>query len=262
MSPQPLTIRTDLEISAIGRWLHRGWQDFLAVPLPSLAFSAVFCLIGALLLLLLLRAGLGLVFFVLAGGFLLVAPLLASGYYRAAQLLRQGGKPGFGNILRGLLGAPAPVWVIGIVSAALFLIWITDALIVYTVYFDLAQEVALAELANDPSIRGNTLGFLFFSGLLGAGIAFILYAVAAFSIPFAFEHRGGLVEAVVFSVKAIFRNFRVMIAWGLTLAVLTFGVLLIALPLILVVLPVMAYGSFAAYEEVAGAPEGPSRSPQ
>lgn len=238
--------------ATVGRWLHRGWLDFLAMPLPSLAFSAVFCLIGGLLLLLLLRAGLGMVFFVLAGGFLLLAPMLATGYYRAAQLLRQGGKPGFGNILRGLFGAPAAVWVIGVVSAALFLIWVTDALIVFTVYFDLSQEVTLAQLANVPLIRANALGFLFFSSLLGAVIALILFTIAAFSIPFAIDGRGGLVEAVAFSVKGVLRNLRLMFAWGVTLAVLTFGTLLIALPLILVVLPVVAYATYAAYEELAG----------
>jgi len=245
------------EFSAIRRWLALGWRDFTDASLPSIAYAAIFCVIGGVALLLLLKEGLGLLFFVLAGGFMMTAPLLITGYFRVSQILREGGTPSFDDIVHSFRRAPAPVWALGTVAAVMYLIWVTDALIIYSVYFDLKQAVVMSEFAANPGVRGNAAAFLFFAGLLGSVLAFIMYTVTVFGVPYAYDRGAGFVDAVVFSVKGVFLNFPVMVAWAGVLAAATFGTLLIALPLIIVVFPILAYGGFAAYREAIGsAPAG------
>jgi uncharacterized membrane protein len=243
-----------LEFAAIPRWLGQGWADFSNASLPSIAYAAIFCVIGAIALLVLLKAGLGLLFFVLAGGFMMTAPLLITGYFRVAQLLREGKEPRFDDILGAFRRAPGPVWVLGLAAAGMYLIWVTDALIIYSVYFDLKQPVVMSEFATNPGVRGNVAAFLFFAALLGSILAFIMYTVTVFAVPYAFDRGVGLVDAVVFSVKGVFGNLPVMLAWAAVLAAATFGTLLLAMPLIIVVFPILAYAGFAAYREALGEP--------
>jgi len=241
-----------LEMTSIGHWLRQGWQDFSNASLPSIAYAAIFCLAGGVALLWLLQSGLGLLFFVLAGGFMMTAPLLITGYFRVAQLLREGKEPSFDDIVHSFRRAPGPVWALGMVAAIMYLIWITDALIIYSVYFDLKQAVVMSEFAANPGVRGNAAAFLFFAGLLGSMLAFIMFTITVFGVPYAYDRGAGFVDAVVFSVKGVFLNFPVMMVWGLVLATGTLGTLLLALPLIIVVFPILSYAGFAAYREAIG----------
>jgi uncharacterized membrane protein len=95
----------------------------------------------------------------------------------------------------------------------------------------------------------NVAGFMFWGLVSGAGIAFLLFAISAFSVPLLCERRAGLVEAVVASVRLVFRNFFAAMAWALLLAAGIIGSILL-LPLFLFALPLLAYASHALYVAV------------
>ena len=140
---------------------------------------------------------------------------------------------------------PRGGWVVSFVCALLFLIWITDAGTLYG--FMIGREpTAFARLLQaEESVQR----FLFYSSLMGAVLAFIIFAVSAFSIPLIYDGRADLVSGVVASVRAVFGRFPATIVWACLLA---FVIIVSAalLPLLVVTLPVMAYASRALYFRV------------
>lgn len=235
--------------SVVWEWLSRGWQDFKQAAVLNMAYAAVFLIIGLIAVFGLITEGFSLVYFILAGGFLLVVPGLVTVYYHLAEIIHAGQRPSFTDIKDAFHQCPAAVYVIGLVSLVLYLIWITDALIIYSVYFDFVP-ISLADFEADPVLKADATAFLLFACILGAVLSFIIFCVTAFSIPYALQKQSGLVDAVSFSVKVVSRNPRIMIAWAILLGGLTFFTVMLALPLLLVVLPVLAYANFATYSDM------------
>lgn len=84
---------------------------------------------------------------------------------------------------------------------------------------------------------------------MGSVLAFTIFTVSAFSVPLLFEQRTTLVAAISASVLAVFRNFIPCMAWALMLTGVVVGAIVL-LPLLLAVLPVLAYASFFLYRSV------------
>ncbi|MCW8949731.1 MAG: hypothetical protein OQL17_07070, partial [Sedimenticola sp.] len=76
--------------------------------------------------------------------------------------------------------------------------------------------------------------------------------VTVLSIPYALQKQASLVDAVSFSVRVVSNNPRIMFLWAILLGSLTFLTVLFALPLLLVLLPVLAYANYAAYTDMLG----------
>jgi hypothetical protein len=140
---------------------------------------------------------------------------------------------------------PRGGWVVSFVCGLLFLIWITDAGILYG--FMVGREpIGFLRLLR---IEQVVLDYAGYSAIMGGVLAFILFAVSAFSIPLIYDGRATLVPGVVASVRAVFGRFGVMMCWAFLLAVVIMGSVM-ALPLLLVSLPVMAYASRELYFRV------------
>jgi uncharacterized membrane protein len=241
--------REKMMFTIAGEWLRRGWHDFRQAAVLNMIFAALFLLIGLASGALLLYRGFSLVYFIVAGGFLIVVPGLVAVYYHLAEKIHSGNKPGFADITEGLRQCPGSILVIGLVSLVIYLIWITDALIIYSVYFDFVPT-SLAAYKADPVLRTDALAFLLFVSFLGFVLSFISFCVTAFSIPYAFQKRCGLVDAVSFSIRIVSHSPRLMLFWAIVLGGLTFVTVLFALPLLLVVLPVLAYANYATYSDM------------
>lgn len=231
-------------------WLVRGWHDFRQAAMLNMLYAALFLAIGLIFGYLLLYRGLSLVFFIAAGGFLIVVPALVAVYYHLAEKIHHGNRPVFSDIAEGFRLCPISIVVIGLVSLVIYLIWITDALIIYSVYFDFAPT-SLAAYQADPVLRTDAFAYLLFISLLGFVLSFITFCVTVFSIPYAFHRHCGLVDAVSFSIRIVSHNTRLMLFWALVLGGLTFFTVLFAMPLLLVVLPVLAYANYATYRDMA-----------
>ncbi|AKH20251.1 DUF2189 domain-containing protein [Sedimenticola thiotaurini] len=230
-------------------WLSRGWQLFKQAALLNITYAALFLLIGLAVGTVLLHQGFSIVYFIAAGGFLIVVPGLVAVYYHLAEVIQRGDKPGFADILDGVRECPLAIMVLGLVSLVIYLIWITDALIIYSVYFDFVPT-SLTAFGTDPALRADVAAFLVFVSLLGFVLSFITFCITVFSIPYAVQKQCGLVDAVSFSVKTVTRHSRLMFFWAAVLGGLTFFTVLFALPLLLVVLPILAYANYATYNDM------------
>lgn len=240
------------ENARVGQWLQQGWQDFLDTRWISMGFSAIFVLIGALTLMLLWSLDLGLIAFPLLTGFMVISPILVTGYLRAARLLRQNQRPAFRDLLLGITEGTPGIWFLTFLLLFGYIIWITDALIIYAIYFGVNVVPIDSAVFTDPTQHRPLLEYVFFSSLLGLVVATMGFAIAAFSIPLILQRRVDFIPAVYASVSVVFRHPLLMLRWAMTLAGVTLFTLLFALPLLIVVLPVLAYASHAAFREAFG----------
>ncbi len=245
------------ELAPIGirRWLVRGWQSFWQTRWISIGFSSIFMLAAVIAYWLMLERGLGLILYPFIAGFMVIAPLLVTGFQHVGRLLSEGRPVRFVDLLLGVRHATPGIFFLVFVLCVCYLIWVTDALVIYGLYFGVEKVPLSTELLTDPLLRDKLFSYLLFTGVMGLVIALMGFVVGAFSIPLIMHQRLNFVAAVFTSVATVWRHKWLMCRWALTLAILVLLTLLIALPLLVVVLPVTAYASYAAYVDLL---EGPA----
>ena len=210
----------------------------------SLAYAAVFTLVGLVLLSAIGAFGLSPMALPIAGGFMLVGPILLTGYFELARIQEQGGKPRLADAFAAFRKVPAGLWLLAVLCAFLFLIWITDAGILYSLIIggtDLGLDLTWLRDHGD-----EVLTYALWGSLMGSVLAYMIFTVSAFSVPLIYEGRTGLVQGVHASARAVLGNFRVCLAWGIVLGTVVVASILL-LPALLFTLPVMSYASFALY---------------
>ena len=63
---------------------------------------------------------------------MLVAPPLLVGFFRLANSVAEGGRPGVGDAFSAFRRVSLALWVVAFICAFLFLVWITDAGVLYS----------------------------------------------------------------------------------------------------------------------------------
>jgi uncharacterized membrane protein len=224
------------------RALHDGWQLFTRTAWISAGFAGVFGLAGLGLGWALVSFGVAPMTLPLAGGFLLLAPGLLSGFFAVSAAHRKGLRPGWRELAGGFLAVPRALWGLLLVCGFLFVIWMTDASILYS--FMVGDGQAGWEMLLPVS--GRLVRFQIGVSLAGAFFALIVFFVTAYAVPLLIERRANLAVAVTASVRAIIRSPAANALWGLTLAVVLILSVLIP-PLLAVALPVTAYAGESLY---------------
>lgn len=227
--------------------LTNGWRVFRAIPGASMAFSGLFVVIGLVLLGAIGRFGISPMALPFAGGFMLVGPILLTGYLHLANLHAAGQRPRLTDAFTAFSRAPLGLWMLAGLCAFLFLIWITDAAVLYS--FMIGGEYLPYNLPWLISLQRHILAFELWGSLMGSVLAYIIFAISAFSVPLLNARRATLVQAVYASVRAVLGNFVAALLWGLVLAGITLLAIMM-LPLLVVVLPVLAYASYELYTKV------------
>jgi uncharacterized membrane protein len=234
-----------LTVGGLQRALADGWRVANATRGISIGYALIFTLGGLAIMGGLLAQGWTPFIIAAAGAFMLIGPVILAGFFGIAGALEAGEPVGPASIVSGFARASRALWALALVCALLFMIFVTDAAILYA-YMVGATPVWLDKLL--PA-NANVMSFVRWAGVSGLVVALLLYCVAAFSIPLLCERRAGLVEAVVLSVRIVFANFIPSIFWAFFLSTVTIGSVLL-LPLLPLTLPWMAYASRAVYRQV------------
>jgi len=237
--PQPFTT-ADILAS-----LREGGHIALQTRTISVAYAALFALIGAIIIGLLLYHGFAPFIIAAAGAFMLIGPVILAGFFGIARDYEKGQTTGISSIHAGFTDASSVVWVISLVCTLLFMVFITDAATLYSFMVG-RTPVWLTEITTEIHRIHH---FLLWGSLSGLAIAFMLYCVSVFSVPLLCEHRVTLVQAVMASVSAVFRNFVPAMLWGGLLAGIIITSILL-LPLLLITLPWLAHASRVLFHKV------------
>lgn len=230
--------------AAIVRALGSGWILANATRSISAAYAIVFTVTGAVIMGSLLALGLAPLVIAAAGAFMLVGPAILAGFFGIAAASEAAEVPGVGSVVAGFRQASLGIWVVALVCALLFMIFVTDVATLYS-YMVGGTPVWLADLVPASA---NIVGFWKWGIVSGAFFALLLFGVSAFSVPLLCEGRATLVSAVATSVRVVFGRFPVALLWALVLACGIIGSILV-LPLLPVTLPWLAYTSRALYRE-------------
>ena len=253
MSLSPTPTRRKLSFHDIGQSLRTGWEEFGSMSGVSLAFGAVFAVLGLVVLIVVVQIGISAMALPFAAGFMLLAPIFLVGFFRLSELRASGFRPRFRDAFAGFRRAPAGLWVVALLCTFLFLVWITDAGVLYSFM------VGEVDPRDQPfwlnQFQDHVVAFILWSSLMGSVLAFFAFAISAFSIALLYQRRATTVQAIFASVHAVLRHFVISISWGLLLTGSIVGSILL-LPLLAVVLPVMSYASFAFYLRVFPAGQG------
>lgn len=233
-----------LSLSSLARALAEGRRIAGATRGVGMAYALVFMLGGLAIIGGLLAQGLTPFVIAAAGAFMLIGPAILAGFFGIAAACEAGTAVNLGCIGRGFARASRALVALALVCALLFMIFVTDAAILYA-YMVGATPIWLGKLLPATA---NVQAFVQWSAVSGLFIAFLLYCVTAFSVPLLCERRAGLVEAVVISVRVVFGNFTVAFFWAFLLSTVVIGSVLV-LPVLPLTLPWMAHASRALYRE-------------
>jgi uncharacterized membrane protein len=238
-----------IRLTTLGFALAEGWRMANATRGISILYSLVFVLGGLAIIGGLLARGMTPFVLAAAGAFMLVGPAILAGFFGIADACEAGEPLTPGAIANGFRHASAALWALALVCGLLFMIFVTDAAILYA-YMIGGTPIWLADLIPAAA---NVRNFVQWATVSGLVVAFLLFCISAFSVPLLCDRRSGLVSAVVGSVRVVFGNFPLAILWAFFLSTVIIGSVLL-LPLLPLSLPWLAYASRALYRQVLPPP--------
>lgn len=226
------------------RWLRRGWQLWRRTAVASSLATALPAAFGGLLVAAVLAGGRAPLLLALAGGFPLVAPCLMPGYARLAAALAGGRPVRVATFFTGWATVPAGFWVLAGLAAFLSMIWFTDVAIQYGLFFGSGPWV----MADGLDARLG--GFTAFAGVTGGVLALAAWLVNGIAMPLICVRGLAPVAAVAAGLRALRAHPGTLAAWAAVLGGGSLATFALCYPALVLTVPVLAYGSLAACEEL------------
>lgn len=242
---EPTLIPSRLTFADISDALRTGRTVFRKIPAASCAFAAILAGCGLVLLSAITAFGFSPMVLPFAGGFMLLGPILLTGFFELSRRHAIGQQPSLGHALGAFRRVPNGLWLVAALCTFLFLIWITDAGVLYS--FTLGGKTEAVGTNWLSAFRHDTWNFHFWGSVTGSVLAYMIYTISAFSVPLIYDARATATTAIHASVRAVLGNFLVCVAWGMLLGSVIMGSILL-LPLLIFTLPIMAYASYALYQ--------------
>lgn len=241
-----------VDVRAPWRWLRQGWNDLRAAPAPGLFYGGVLALMGFLLT----RYYAGAVGLALTTGFLLVGPFLAIGLYEVSRRREQGAAVALAPTLVAWKANFPSIGFYALILTLSLAVWIRVSVVVVALFFPDGTPTAVefvAELGRSP----DAWGFLLAYTAAGAGLALLVFATSAVSLPMLLDReKMDVVSAMIVSFNVLRLNFRPMLVWGaIIVAITALGFASLYLGLI-VALPVIGHATWHAYRETVAPAEG------
>ncbi|CAA7622068.1 DUF2189 domain-containing protein [Magnetospirillum sp. SS-4] len=233
-------------------WLGAGWRDMWRHPGLSLGFGALYAGIGATIYAILTAAAMGALLFPLLAGFMLVGPLAAVFFYEISRRVENGEPVSLALVVAGVRRRLGQVGNMGLVLTILFMVWLLLGLMIFALFHPPGAPLSMDGFLVDVVLKVDSIGFLAVGALVGGTLAVIAFSVSVFAMPMLLERDVGVVEAMLFSVHSVWRNWRGMVGWAATIAVITFFGMALAFLGMVVALPLVGHASWHAYRDVIG----------
>lgn len=243
--------RENIEVLRPLHWLKLGWEDFRRAPGVSLWYGGFLVLLTYMVGFLTWQLGGYVLILSLMSGFVFIAPVLAIGLYSISCQLQRGLSPQIGYCLREGRRNLGNEMVYSMILLVIFLLWARAASMVH-VFFPVEAHPDLRHLAT----------FLLIGSAVGSIFASLVFCASAFSLPMMLDRKVDTVTAVLSSVNAVLRNKKAMAVWaGLIVAAMAFGFATAFLGLA-VLMPVIGYATWHAYQDTILAADWPSNQPE
>ena len=240
----------EIGVSDLSYALARGWRDFRLAPRFGLAIAGLFVLGGIVIYLQLTVWDQRWMILPVAMGFPLLGPFVVVGLYEVSHQIERGRAPDWAGVLdRILRQRKRQIPTIAFVVTFFVGVWFYLAHLIFALFFGLS---AITNISKSYALllSSHGLAMLAVGSLVGAVLAFLLYAISVVSFPLLVDRELDFVTGMIVSVLAVFRNLRVMALWALLIGVLT---VLAMAPFFLglfLVLPVLGHATWHLYRRV------------
>jgi uncharacterized membrane protein len=231
-------------------WLARGWADFTKTPMLSLLFGGVYPAFGLFLIVLLEANGLGSLIFLAASAFMLIGPLAAVCLYEVSRRLEANEPLGVMPVLSAVKAKLNPIGDMGLVLMIITLSWFLIGFVLFALFYA-GSPPSLERFVQNVVFDPQGLPFLIVGTAVGGVLATLVFAISMFAMPMILDKDVTAMDAISFSVQAVWKNRLNMIGWAATIAAITFIGIAMAFVGLLISLPVIAYASWHAYRDVA-----------
>ena len=187
-------------------WLEAGWRDMWRLPRLSLAYGAIFAIVGLLLVVGLTQVGLLSLILVLAGGFILVGPMLAAGLTETSRRLEQGEPVSLASTLRAGFYGKGQLAFMGLLLMLVYLAWVEIAFLLFMLFFGPQPMPPLDVFVSNLLVTPRGLGLLIVGTGVGIVLATIVFAISAIAGPLLMTEPVDVVTAATISVGACRKN--------------------------------------------------------
>ena len=225
--------------------LKEGFVDFLLAPQYGLAFSAVYVVGGFLLVW--LRAGTVSWTLTISLGFPLVAPFAAVGLYEVSRRIEAGlpleWKPVIGVIWQE---RTRQIPWMGAIIVIYLLFWTFLAHMIFAVFMGLSTAVNVSS-SFEMFLTPEGLRMVAAEVIVGAALAYLLFAMTLVSLPLLLEKEIDFVTAMLLSIRTVSENFVVLTIWALIIAVLSILALAPWFLGLMIVLPILGHATWHLY---------------
>lgn len=230
------------------RVLRAGLADFLNAPLFGLAFSAVYVVGGIVLYAVFMASGQSWWFIPIAVGFPLLAPFAATGLYEVSRRLEQGERLDWPGVLGCVLAQKdRQIPSMAMVIMLAFMFWVFVAHTIFALFFGLQP---ISSSTSDMLLSSTGLAMLAVGGVIGGGMAAIMFALTVISLPLLLHREVDFITAMITSFRAVLTNPVTLAIWAMTIAVALFLAMLPMFLGLVVVLPVLGHASWHLYRQI------------
>lgn len=241
-----------LPAKAAQGWLRDGWRDLKSAPGPSLAYGLFLVLLSYAVLWMLAASQLLYLALPAISGFLIVGPFLAVGLYENSRRQAQGEETSLGNMLSFRPASGGQLAYAGLLLGLLVLFWLRSADLLYALFFGLTPFPGAEDALADAFTTLRGWGLILTGTLVGGLFAAFAFAISVFSVPMLVSRKTDALTAMGLSFVMTWQNLRPMLVWG---AIVTGGLAISALTgllALIVVFPLLGYGTWHAYRAIAG----------
>lgn len=237
-------------LGAIPAVLAAGWRDFRAAPRYGLAVGGGSALFGWALVALLFWADLPYLVYPLAIGFAFLAPFIVTVLYAVSRMLERGEALSWGAVGAAVrqTGRRDLGWMALVTGFALF-IWVDMAAMLFFTFHGMRLPT-LEEFFLFVFTTQSGWLFILVGNAAGTVLATVVFSISVTSFPMLYDKEFDFVTAMVTSVKVVIANPLTMLAWALSIGVLTALSLITALAGFIVVLPLLGHASWHMYRQV------------
>jgi uncharacterized membrane protein len=236
-----------LELADLSAALRAGWSDFRAAPQFGLFFAAVYVAGGWLILYALTATGQIWWTLPAAAGFPILGPFIACGLYEVSRRLEKNEPLDWAAVL-GVIARQKDRQIpsMAAVIVVFFLFWNFLAHMIFALFLGL-QAMTNISTSFDVFLTVNGLTMLLIGTIVGAIFSGVLFALTVVSLPLLLDREIDFVTAMIISVSVVLTNLKVMLVWGVLIAMLLFIGIAAGFLGLFVALPLLGHASWHLY---------------